>query len=157
MLECRLKNWEMACRFLSMVHDHQLVLRIHFSTVNSQPDFSLKPFDSEEQDFQCVAAFAVLFKHSFRHRGFIIVTLVDRQSGSAIGSCKQLADCYLKACIKNLTPHNRENAFSDKHIGLWINTPLGEPNPYLELTLNHASCKAADESHVHLNSPLVFM
>jgi len=104
-----------------------------FRTVKYRPDYPRKPFASKEQACAWVAAFADWYNHRHRHSGIKFVTPVQRHSGSAIAICKQRAEVYEKACRAHPTRWSRHTRCWHQPEEVWINKPIEEPNPILEL------------------------
>jgi transposase InsO family protein len=110
-----------------------------FRTVKYRPDYPRKPFASKEQACEWVAAFVDWYNHRHRHSGIKFVTPVQRHSGSSIAICKQRAAVYEKARRAHPTRWSRHTRCWRQPEEVWINKPIEEPNPILELPLIQAA------------------
>jgi len=63
----------------------------------------------------------------------------QRRSGAATAIGQQLSDVYEKACKTNLTRWSRHNRCWCQPAEVWINKPIEEPNPILEIPLIQAT------------------
>ena len=68
-----------------------------FRTVKYRHDYPRKPFASEEQACQWVAAFGNWYNHRHRHSGIKFVTPVQRHSGQGVEICQHRAEVYDQA------------------------------------------------------------
>jgi transposase InsO family protein len=110
-----------------------------FRTVKYRPDYPRKPFTSKGQACQWVAEFVDWYNHRHRHSGIKYVTPVQRHSGLAIAICKQRAEVYENARRANPTRWSRQTRSWHQPEEVWINKPIEETNPILELPLIKAA------------------
>ena len=110
-----------------------------FRKVKYRPDYPRKPFATIEQACAWVAGFIDWYNHRHRHSGIKFVTPVQRHSGSAIAICKQRAEVYEKARRAHPTRWSRHIRCWHQPEEVWINKPIDETNPILELPLIEAA------------------
>lgn len=110
-----------------------------FRSVKYRPDYPRKPFASKKQACEWVAAFVDWYNHRHRHSGIKFVTPVQRHSGSAIAICKQRAEVYEIARRANPKRWSRHTRCWRQPDEVWINKPIEEPNPMVELPLIQAA------------------
>jgi len=92
-----------------------------------------------EEACRWVAAFVGWYNDQHRHSGIRFVTPSQRHSGSAIAICKRSAEVYEKARIAHPTRWSRHTRCWHQPEEVWINKPIEEPNPILELPLIEAA------------------
>ena len=78
------------------------------------------------------------YNHRPRHSGIKFVTPHQRHSGSAKAICRQRAEVYDAARRANPTRWSRSTCCWRQPEEVWINKPIEDPNPVLELLLIQA-------------------
>jgi len=110
-----------------------------FRTVKYRPDYPRKPFATKEQVCAWFAGIIDWYNHRHRHSGIKFVTPVQRHSASAIAICKQRAEVYEKARRAHPTRWSRHIHCWHQPEEVWINKPIDEHKPFLELALIEAA------------------
>jgi transposase InsO family protein len=106
-----------------------------FRTLKYRPDYPSRPFASKDDAFEWVVSFVDWYNHRHHHSGIKFVTPVQQHNGSAIAICQQRAGVYEKARRANPTRWSRHTRCWRQPEEVWINKPIAEPNPILELPL----------------------
>jgi hypothetical protein len=81
------------------------------------------------------ADFVDWYNHWHRPMGTKFLAPVKRQNGSAIAICQQRVEVYENARRENQTRWRQHTRCWRQAEEAWINKPLEEPNPTLELPL----------------------
>jgi len=110
-----------------------------FRTVKYRPDYPSRPFASKEEACEWVVSFVDWYNHQHRHSGIKFVTPHQRHSGTAKAICQQRALVYEAARRANPTRWSGATRCWSQPAEVWINKPIEEPNPILELPLIQAA------------------
>ncbi len=110
-----------------------------FRTVKYRPDYPSRPFTSKDEACQWVASFVDWYNHRRHHSGIKFVTPQQRHSGAATAIGRQRAAVYEKARRAHPTRWSRHTRCWRQPEEVWINKPIEEPNPILELPLIQAA------------------
>jgi putative transposase len=110
-----------------------------FRTAKHRPDYPSRPFTSKDDTCQWVTSFLDWYNHRHRHSGIKFGTPVQRYNGSAIAICQQREEVYENARRANPTRWSRQTRCWRQPEEVWINKPIEEPNPILQLPLIDAA------------------
>jgi len=110
-----------------------------FRTLKYRPDYPSRPFGSKGEACAWVVAFVDWYNHRHRHSGIKFVTPQERHSGQAVEICQHRAEVYDQAHQLHPRRWSRSTRCWCQPEVVWINKPIGEPNPILELPLIQAA------------------
>jgi putative transposase len=107
--------------------------------VKYRPDYPSRPFASKDEACEWVATFVAWYNHRHRHSAIKFVKPHQHHSGAATAMSKQRAEVYEAARQANPTRWSRSIRCWRQPEEVWINKPIEEPNPILELPLIQAA------------------
>ena len=110
-----------------------------FRTVMCRPDYPNRPFASNEEACEWVAAFVDWYNHRHRHSGIKFVTTHQRHSGTATSIRREQAHVYEKARQAHPRRWSRSTRCWRQPEEVWINKPREDPEPILALLLMKAA------------------